>query len=181
MSYVVQNLAWKVEGLKPSTKFVLIALCDYANKQKFTAWPSHNSIAKKTGLSISSVQRAIKCLRGHGLLSYENRYDKKGHNLTNLYQINFRRLNELTCLPDDVVMMTPPPSHDDQRGIVTMIDKPLKQTFNKTFNKHSKNENLGEEVIGTNFDNRPITRERKKEICEELGFNFDKFTLKSRS
>ena len=69
MSYKVQNLAWKVEGLKPSTKFVLIALCDYANKQKFTAWPSHNSIAKRTGLSVSSVQRAIKSLCDLGLLS----------------------------------------------------------------------------------------------------------------
>jgi len=177
MSYVVQNQAWKVEGLKPSTKFVLIALCDYANKQKLTAWPSHNSIAKKTGLSISSVQRAIKCLRCHGLLSYRNRYDEKGQKLTNLYQINFRRLNELTSLPDDLVIMTSPTSHVDQRGIVTMIDKPLKQTFNKTF----KRGDLGEEVIGTNYDNRPITKERKKEICEELGFNFDKFTLKSRS
>ena len=181
MSYVVQNLAWKVEGLKPSTKFVLIALCDYANKQKLTAWPSHNSIAKKTGLSISSVRRAIKCLSDHGLLSYTNRYDKKGHNLTNLYQINFRRLNELTCLPDDVVKMTPPPSHDDRRGIVTVTDKPLQQTFNKTFNKTSKNEDLGEEVIGTNDDNRPITKEKMTEICDELGFNLDKFTLKSRS
>lgn len=177
MSYVVQNLAWKVEGLKPSTKFVLIALCDYANKQKFTAWPSHNSIAKKTGLSISSVQRAIKCLRDYGLLSYRNRYDEKGQKLTNLYQINCRRLTELTCLPDDVVMMTPPSNHDDRRGIVTMIDKPLKQTFNKTF----KRIDLGEEVIGTNYDNRPITKERKQEICKELGFDFDKFTLKSRS
>ena len=169
MSYVVQNLAWKVEGLKPSTKFVLIALCDYANKKKFTAWPSHNSIAKKTGLSISSVQRAIKCLRDYGLLSYENRYDEKGNKLTNLYQINFRRLNELTCLPDDVVMMTPPPSHGDRRGIVTVTDKPLQQTFNIT----SKNRDFGDEVIGTNFDNRPITEKRMREICEELGFNFD--------
>ena len=173
MSYVVQNLAWKVEGLKPSTKFVLIALCDYANKQKFTAWPSHNSIAKKTGLSISSVQRAIKRLRDHDLLSYRNRYDKKGQKLTNLYQINCRRLTELSCLPDDLVKMTPPPSHDDRRGIVTMIDKPLKQTFNKTFNKTSKNEDLGEEVIGTNDDNRPITKEKMTEICDELGYRFD--------
>ena len=62
-------------------------------------------------------------------------------------------------------------------GIVTVTDKPLHQTFNIT----SKSEDLGEEVIGTNFDNRPITKERKKEICEELGFNFDKFTLRSRS
>ena len=168
MSYKVQNLAWKVEGLKPSTKFVLIALCDYANKQKFTAWPSHNSIAKRTGLSVSSVQRAIKSLCDLGLLSYRNRYEK-GHKLTNLYQINFSRLYELTCLPDNVVMMTPPPSHDDRRGIVTVTDKPLQQTFNKT----SKSEDFGDEEIGTNFDNRPISKERMKEICDELGFNFD--------
>ena len=43
-------------------------------------------------------------------------------------------LYELTCLPDDAVKKTPPPSHDDRRGIVTMIDKHLRQT--------SKNENL---------------------------------------
>ena len=169
MSYIVQNLAWKVEGLKPSTKFVLIALCDYANKQKFIAWPSHNSIAKRTGLSVSSVQRAIKSLCDLGLLSYRNRYDERGHKLTNLYQINFSRLYELTCIPDNVVRMTPPPSHDDRRGIVTVTDKPLHQTFNLT----SKNEDFGDEVIGTNFDNRPITKERMREICEELGFNLD--------
>ena len=168
MSYKVQNLAWKVEGLKPSTKFVLIALCDYANKQKFTAWPSHNSIAKRTGLSVSSVQRAIKSLCDLGLLSYRNRYEKE-HKLTNLYQINFSRLYELTCLPDNVVMMTPPPSHDDRRGIVTVTDKPLQQTFNKT----SKSEDFGDEEIGTNFDNRPISKERMKEICDELGYKFD--------
>ena len=65
--------------------------------------------------------------------------------------------------------MTPPPSHGDRRGIVTVTDKPLHQTFNKT----SKNEELGEEVIGTNFDNRPITEKRMREICEELGFELE--------
>ena len=151
MSYIVQNLAWKVEGLKPSTKFILIALCDYANKQEFTAWPSHNSIAKRTGLSISSVQRAIKCLCDRGLLSYRNRFDEKGHKQTNLYQINLSRLQELTALPDNVVMMTPSPSHDDGRDIVTVTDKALPPTFNLT----NKLKNFGEEVLGTTFDSRP--------------------------
>ena len=54
-------------------------------------------------------------------------------------------------------------------GIVTVTDKPLHQTFNIT----SKNEYLGDEVIGTNFDNRPITKQKMREICEELGFNFE--------
>ena len=169
MSYIVQNLAWKVEGLKPSTKFVLIALCDYANKQEFTAWPSHNSIAKRTGLSISSVQRAIKCLCDRGLLSYRNRFGEKGYKQTNLYQINLSRLQELTALPENVVSMTPSPSHDDGRDIVTVTDKPLPPTFNLT----NKFKNFGEDVVGTNFDRRPISRKRMLEICKEMGYDLD--------
>ena len=48
-----------------------------------------------------------------------------------------------------------------------MTDKPLHQAFNKT----SKNEDLGDEVIGTNDDNRPITKEKMKEICDEFGLD----------
>ena len=169
MSYVVQNLAWKVEGLKPSTKFVLVALCDYANKVKFTAWPSHNSIAKRTGLSISSVQRSIKCLCDLGVLSYKNRHDAKGNKQSNLYQINVNRLRELTCLPGNVVMMTPPPNQNDRRDMVTVTDKPSPRTLNIT----SKHGSSDDGVIGTNFDNRPITEQRMREICEELGFDVD--------
>ena len=115
------------------------------------------------------MQRAIKCLCDRGLLSYRNRFDEKGHKQTNLYQINLSRLQELTALPENVVSMTPSPSHDDRRDIVTVTDKPLHQTFNII----SRFKKLGDEVIGTNFDNRPITEQRKREICEELGFNLD--------
>ena len=169
MSYIVQNLAWKVEGLKPSTKFILIALCDYANKQEFTAWPSHNLIVKRTGLSISSVQRAIKCLCDRGLLSYRNRFDEKGHKQTNLYQINLSFPQELTAPPDKVVMITPSPNHNDGRNIVTVTDKPLPPAFNLT----NKFKNFGEEVVGTNFDRRPISRERMLEICKEMGYDLE--------
>ena len=56
-----------------------------------------------------------------------------------------------------------------QKALSLHKSKPLKQTFNKT----SKDENLSEQVMGTNFDNRPITEQRMREICEELGFNLD--------
>ena len=169
MSYRVQNLSWDIEGLKPSAKFVLIALCDYANKQDFTAWPSYNSLAKKTGYSVSTVQRAVKILCDRGLISYRHRYDPKGNQRSNLYQINLERLTEIKGSSNNVVMMTPTLSHTDRGGIVTVTDKPLHQTFNIT----SKNSDFGDEVIGTNFDNRPITEQRMREICEELGFNLD--------
>ena len=72
--------------------------------------------------------------------------------------MNFSRLYELNCTPNNIVKMTPPLSHDDRRCLVTVTDKPLQRTFNKT----SKNEDLREEVIGTNFDNRPNCKERMK-------------------
>ena len=169
MSYVVQNLAWKVEGLNSSAKFVLIALCDFADKDNYLAYPSHKTMAKRTCLSVSSVQRAIKTLLDLGLISYRHRYDEQGNQRSNLYKINRERLEEITGVPNNVVRMTLPPSHSDRGGIVTVTDKPLHQTFNIT----SKNSNLGKEVIGTNFDNRPITEQRMREICEEIGFNLD--------
>ena len=169
MSYVVQNLAWKIEGLNPTTKFVLIALCDYANKQKFTAWPSHKSIAMRTCMSVSSVQRAIKSLCELGLLSYRNRYDAKGNKRSNLYQINLSRLLELTSPPDNVVRMTPPSGRADQGGTVTMTDKPLTRTFIEP----STDDEYSSKVIGTNYGDRPITKKRMQEICQELGSHLD--------
>ena len=120
-------------------------------------------------MSVSSVQRAIKSLCELNLLSYRNRYDENGNKRSNLYQINLNRLHELTSPPDNVVRLTPPPSHGDRRGTVTLTDKPLHQTFDKT----SEFGNSNEEVMGTNFDDRPITKKRMQEICEELGYNLD--------
>ena len=100
---------------------------------------------------------------------YLSNEDGKFYKQTNLYQINLSRLQELTALPENVVSMTPSPSHDDGRDIVTVTDKPLPPTFNLT----NKFKNFGEEVVGTNFDRRPISRERMLEICKEMGYDLD--------
>jgi len=50
-----------------------------------------------------------------------------------------------------------------------VTDKPLPPTFNLT----NKFKNFGEEVVGTNFDRRSISRERMLEICKEMGYDLD--------
>ena len=55
------------------------------------------------------------------------------------------------------------------KGIFKVTDKPLTPTFNLT----NKFKNFGEEVVGTNFDRRPISRERMLEICKEMGYDLD--------
>jgi predicted transcriptional regulator len=169
LTFALLNLAWKLKGMKSSTKFVMIALCDYANKETFLCFPSHNSIARRTCLSASTVQRAIKDLCDLGLISYANRYDDKGNYTSNHYFIQIDRLSELAQSKSAHIKMTPPPSHDDHRGIVKVTDKPLPPTFNLT----NKFKNFGEEVVGTNFDRRPISHERMLEICKEMGYKLD--------
>lgn len=169
MTFALLNLAWKLKGMKSSTKFVMIALCDYSNKETFLCIPSHNSIARRTCLSFSTVQRAVKDLCDLGLISYANRHDDKGNYTSNHYFIQIDRLRELAQSKSAHITVTPPPGHDDHRGIVKVTDKPLPPTFNLT----NKFKTFGEEVVGTNFDRRPISHERMLEICKEMGYKLD--------
>ena len=132
MTFALLNLAWKLKGMKSSTKFVMIALCDYANKETFLCIPSHNSIARRTCLSASTVQRAVKDLCNLGLITYANRYDDKGNYTSNQYFIQIDQLRELAQSKSAHIKMTPPSSDNDHRGIVKVTDKPLPSTFNLT-------------------------------------------------
>jgi len=58
----------KVEMDDATAKFVLVAICNYANEND-EAWPSHASIARLTGLSKRSIQIQIKKLEDWGLIT----------------------------------------------------------------------------------------------------------------
>lgn len=57
----------KVQIDDPTAKFVLVALCNYANEND-EAWPSHNAIARLTGLSRRTIQSSIKKLEDWGVI-----------------------------------------------------------------------------------------------------------------
>lgn len=57
----------KVQMDDATAKFVLVALCNYANDAD-EAWPSHASIARLTGLSKRSIQNGIQKLENWGII-----------------------------------------------------------------------------------------------------------------
>ena len=65
-----EDLVWalKVEGLKARERVTLIYLADFSNAEKGYAWPSIPKLARKTGLSQSTVKRAIAALESMGLI-----------------------------------------------------------------------------------------------------------------
>lgn len=53
--------SWK-QDLRPTEKFILIAISDHANDEDFTCWPSLTHLEKKTGFNRSTIWRTIDCL-----------------------------------------------------------------------------------------------------------------------
>ncbi len=65
---------------------VYLYLDDRANKEG-TCWPAIPTIARDTGLSQSTVRRALQDLRQEGLLTSRKRYRKNGGDSSNLYAL----------------------------------------------------------------------------------------------
>lgn len=66
---------------------VYIYLLDRANKDG-ECWPAIPTIASELKLSQSTVRRALRDLRGAGLLETEQRYREKGGKSSLLYKIS---------------------------------------------------------------------------------------------
>ena len=172
MAHELQNLIWLVSTKRTSEKFVLMALCDRANKKNNMCWPSHKDISKRTGYSNKTVRRAIKTLCELGIISYVKRRKADGGLTSNLYTIHAEKLAKWAA---KVSTMTRPQGNYDPRGTVTMTDKPLTRTFNRTISnsKSSSQDHALSEA-------RLISEQRKREICAELSFDINKFRGKNQ-
>ena len=75
--------------LRPSIKFVLLALADAAD-DKGICWPSVPTIANKTCLDDRSVQRILNNVRNCGLLKIERRFGNHGTQTSNRYCLTMK-------------------------------------------------------------------------------------------
>lgn len=78
MSWNDVKQAFKVEGLKPGEKYVLISIADYRNQETKLCCPGSKSISKKTGYSTRQVKRHIKALGENGVLLVEKKEGQNG-------------------------------------------------------------------------------------------------------
>lgn len=69
MSFEALKWSLNVDGLSSRQRLVLIFLADFANDKKGYAWPSIGTLARRTGLSQSTVKRAIRDLEDAELVT----------------------------------------------------------------------------------------------------------------
>ena len=75
-------------SLSGSERLVLIYLADFCNEEKGYAWPSIQKLSLRTGLSRSTVKRAISTLTEQELLTTASQSRAiNGHRFTNRYYL----------------------------------------------------------------------------------------------
>lgn len=72
------------DSVTPAAKLTYAILSSHADEHG-VCFPSHPTIARTSGLSVSSVQRAIKELTALGLVAQESRRRSSGARSTNRY------------------------------------------------------------------------------------------------
>ena len=107
--------AWE-QNVKGLSKLVLLGLADYSGTKNKAAWPSFETLAKKCGISRSTIVRAIKDLVKAGLVTKENR-----PNSSNLYHLNLKYLSDTEEAHSDTSTVS-----EEHHGGITETPKPIK-------------------------------------------------------
>ena len=143
MSYRLQPLIWNTD-MKPSQRFVMLALVDYADDNGQNIYPSIETLSRKTGYSERNVQRILKSLEDEGLILIVGR-SKYG---TIRITLNLPAIQERKAVEDDT------PTDDN----LSQINDKMSQSYDKmspdpllnplinplldTVNTHTRNENF---------------------------------------
>ncbi|MDF4579352.1 helix-turn-helix domain-containing protein [Vibrio parahaemolyticus] len=98
MSIKIQSYAWDILAFKGNTKLVVLCLADFANDEG-CCWPSLSTVARKSGVSVSTVKSIIKSLVEGGWLSKKTRSkigtDGRRVADSNLYTLNVDKLKKV--------------------------------------------------------------------------------------
>lgn len=73
----IQDRLRRLSGVKLSDSAVFVALCWFSGAQG--CFPSHESLADRSGLSLSTVKRSLERLRAEGLVSWTRQSRERGN------------------------------------------------------------------------------------------------------
>jgi hypothetical protein len=112
MSIELMTLAWRT-GLATGPKMVLLVMCDKANDEGGSLWPSVKFVAKRSSMSERQVQRTLREFESIRLLRVVGNQAGGAPGQTRQYEINVRVLRELAKPTGDTVS---PPTSATQTG-----------------------------------------------------------------
>ena len=87
----IQAVSWCLEledaGLKPPTRLVLVAVCNYADEHG-ECFPTQKKLGKNTGMTARTVRSHLQALEGAGYISRDHRQREDGSRTSDLIRIH---------------------------------------------------------------------------------------------
>jgi DNA-binding MarR family transcriptional regulator len=113
---IIQNY---MADMGPSVMVTLLAIASFANNDTHQCYPAHDTLAELTGLSVSTVRRAIARLVEMGLLCVSKRTTAHGQT-SNLYELTDPRRQERAPADQGAHPRTPSLSTHEHPGCSPM-------------------------------------------------------------
>ena len=186
MSYGHLIAAWKVTGLTPREKVVLLALADCMNATTGMCFPSARRLGEMTGLHDRSVWRVLGLLEEKGLITRINRELDRGGKSSNRYLLH---LSEPVPPPTSLPMTEPAQPYEeiytppyDKNDIAPMTqqhtpyDKNDTLTIEENHRREPREDNTHDQLFElTETEPTPKPAKAKKRALGEYGEAFEAF------
>ena len=186
MSYGHLIAAWKVTGLTPREKVVLLALADCMNATTGMCFPSARRLGEMTGLHDRSVWRVLGLLEEKGLITRINRELDRGGKSSNRYLLH---LSEPVPPPTSLPMTEPAQPYEeiytppyDKNDIAPMTqqhtpyDKNDTLTIEENHRREPREDNTHAQLFElTETEPTPKPAKAKKRALGEYGEAFEAF------
>lgn len=186
MSYGHILAAWKVTGLTPREKVVLLALADCMNATTGMCFPSARRLGEMTGIHDRSVWRVLGLLEEKGLITRINRELDRGGKSSNRYLLH---LSEPVPPPTSLPMTEPAQPYEeiytppyDKNDIAPMTqqhtpyDKNDTLTIEENHRREPREENTHDQLFElTETDPAPKPAKPKKPALGEYTEAFEDF------
>ena len=186
MSYGHILAAWKVTGLTPREKVVLLALADCMNATTGMCFPSAQRISEMTGLHPRSVWRVLGALEEKGIITRINREMERGGQGSNRYLLH---LSEPVPPPTSLPMTEPAQPYEeiytppyDKNDIAPMTqqhppyDKNVTLTIEENHRREPREDNTLDQLFElTETEPTPKPEKPKKPALGEYTEAFEEF------
>lgn len=105
-----------------------------------SCYPSYETIARETGMSLSKAKNGIKSLIAHGIITKENREKKSGGAASNLYVVCVKTTDEDDEVAENTTISIPDDSpsgvSEEQGGVQDDCNKYINKNINYFINNH---------------------------------------------
>ncbi len=125
MTWRQQPAIWRVEGLRPTEKLVLLALAYFGNQAGSSSYPAQKTLATMCACSVPTIKRSLKSLRNRHLIIVEG----KGRKGTISYRIDL----PLAARPAHKGGSPVTGGGDHQRSTIQLTNNPINKRNDSYF------------------------------------------------